>query len=305
MIWVKGAHDVVIRHLRIRPGVRCNPVPSKTDALKINTGAYNVIVDHSSMSWAWDKIVSIWGVKDVTLQWSILAEGLWVPKKAGFTACEKTGDHEESRGLLVGGGGLDRVSIHHNLMINNRDRNPLTNGGVPGGGVREVVNNVIHNPGFVGITVRGLYGVNHTNVVANYYKDGPNTNTKTYKPLRLHGNDAHTLASGAYLSGNVWDRASGLLTKQVDLTRHVHNTNNSLPIVSSRYSASALNSETDAVTAKDDVLAYAGARKPVVSPVDARLLLEFKNGAGQIVNHENDVGGFRRLPWFPVPLTGT
>ena len=53
-----NTHDVIIRHLRIRPGDEVGRALAKegkdwsTDALSINTPSRDVIIDHCSMSWA-------------------------------------------------------------------------------------------------------------------------------------------------------------------------------------------------------------------------------------------------------------
>jgi len=47
-------HDVVIRHLRIRPGPSRKP-SSVIDAVAIEHGAENVILDHCSLSWSVDE----------------------------------------------------------------------------------------------------------------------------------------------------------------------------------------------------------------------------------------------------------
>jgi hypothetical protein len=63
------ASDVLIQHIRVRPGDDPNgPDPDNRDALKI-TGTStkpvrNVVIDHCSFSWSIDEIASAWGPHD-------------------------------------------------------------------------------------------------------------------------------------------------------------------------------------------------------------------------------------------------
>lgn len=72
-------HDVVIRYIRSRPGPSTE-LHGTLDAITIGNqegGTYNVIVDHSSFSWATDEVVNSWyDAHDITIQWSIVSEGL-------------------------------------------------------------------------------------------------------------------------------------------------------------------------------------------------------------------------------------
>jgi len=118
-----GAHDIVIRHVRMRPGTDkvpsnindCNGVLSYGES---PTHTYNVIVDHVSVEWACDDSTSVWGnVTDVTYQWMLVAEGL---DGNDFPDAN-------SKGLLVGGtvtGASITLSVHHNLYANTASRLP-------------------------------------------------------------------------------------------------------------------------------------------------------------------------------------
>ncbi|MBW3538701.1 MAG: hypothetical protein KY476_00375 [Planctomycetes bacterium] len=117
-------HDVVIRHIRSRPGPGAIPPPghegSNVDALTIadlQRPVYNVIIDHCSFSWSVDEVVNSWyDARDVTVQWCIMAEGLDRPQDRPGAG---------SKGPLFGGKGSDRISVHHNLIAHNVGRNPM------------------------------------------------------------------------------------------------------------------------------------------------------------------------------------
>ena len=61
-----STHDVLIQHLRVRPGKEGRVNPENNDAISIlgrhgNVGgAYNVVLDHISASWGEDETISTW-----------------------------------------------------------------------------------------------------------------------------------------------------------------------------------------------------------------------------------------------------
>lgn len=116
--------DIIVRHLRIR----VTTGGSSGDCLLFwgNDGGTveRLLVDHCSLMGATDESVNTWGrVRDVTCQWTIIAEG----------------QRPHSMGWLSGADS-DRVSIHHCLFAHNADRSPKLQGGR-----YDVVNNVIYN----------------------------------------------------------------------------------------------------------------------------------------------------------------
>jgi hypothetical protein len=158
-ICIRGApirirtHDVIMRHIRIRPGDEGPTDPGDLDCLDVGNSpsgptdadsmGFNIIIDHCSFSWGLDENVSLWNtesginlMKNITLQWCIISEGLDVDNV--------------SMGLIISGVGSDislkNISLHHCLFAHNRLRNPL----VAGATHIEVVNNVMHDcPGYV------------------------------------------------------------------------------------------------------------------------------------------------------------
>lgn len=154
-----GAHDVIIRHLRIRPGPptrRENPNDDShvQDALQI-LDASRVIVDHCSFSWATDEVVSTFSsAQDVTIQWCIIAEALRNTKRGG----------PDGKGLLIGGPRAGRLSVHHNLLAHSIGRNPM----IKAQGLVDMVNNVVLAPGTTAIVLDGEYGRTPVNLVGNH-----------------------------------------------------------------------------------------------------------------------------------------
>jgi pectate lyase len=138
---VRAANDVVIRHLRLRPG----PSPdrsSSVDGIGI-FDSHDVILDHLSVQYATDELLAIGtlrgSVSDITVQDSLFAWGL-------DRANHSKGKH--SKGALIctldGPGDCGRISLVRNLFAHNRDRNPDVKG--TNIGPVEIVNNVFYNP---------------------------------------------------------------------------------------------------------------------------------------------------------------
>jgi len=162
-----ATHDVVIRHLRIRPGDNGEPRFSGWDTDAISTrSAHHLIVDHCSLTWATDENGSASGPRfdggDTPEDWrqhasyaitysnNIIAEGL-------AHATHAKGEH--SKGMLIHDNS-DRIAIVGNLFAHNYERNPLFKGGVQG----IIVNNLIYDPGQRAI---------HYNLLANEWAEHP------------------------------------------------------------------------------------------------------------------------------------
>ena len=145
-----GTHDVIVRHIRIRPGAGNRPKKSgwECDGLSTIGGAHDVIVDHCSMTWATDENLSASGPRfdganpdawrestshRITFSHCIIGEGL-------HDSAHGKGPH--SMGSLIHDNATD-IAIIGNLYISNNARNPLFKGGVHGA----VVNNVMQNAG--------------------------------------------------------------------------------------------------------------------------------------------------------------
>ena len=144
-----AAHDVVVRHIRVRPGSAGQARGSGWGEDAITTvGAVNVIIDHCSLTWATDENLSASGYQfagnspeewqqgtshNITFSQNIIAEGL---ADAGH---EK---FEHSKGSLIHDNAAN-ILIYGNLYAHNYERNPHLKGGV----YVEIVNNFIYDPG--------------------------------------------------------------------------------------------------------------------------------------------------------------
>ena len=162
-----ATHDVVIRHIRVRPGDGGRPRLSGNDYDAISTlgGAHDVIVDHCSLTWATDENLSASGPRfdgatpdewrkatshRITYSNNIIAEGL-------ANSVHVKGEH--SKGSLIHDNVTD-ILIIGNLYAHDKERSPLFKGGVHGA----IVNNLIYDPGQRAI---------HYNLIAEEWGDHP------------------------------------------------------------------------------------------------------------------------------------
>lgn len=170
------ANNVIIRYMRFRLGNN-NVTKDGADGWDGLGGMdkENIIIDHCSVSWSIDECLSVYGVKNSTVQWCISSQSL---QAAG---------HSKGAHGYGGNWGGSGVTYHHNLMAHHESR-------VPRLGPRyttqlderlDMRNNVFYN--WAG---NGCYGgeAMKVNIVNNYYKPGPGTAqiSKT-KQMRIAG----------------------------------------------------------------------------------------------------------------------
>ncbi|HLN20711.1 MAG TPA: hypothetical protein VK213_06455 [Bacteroidales bacterium] len=149
-----GANEVIIQHIRVRPGEAGKEKASGWDIDGISTfeGSYNVIIDHCSISWSTDENLSASGpqfkgadVKEwrkntshnIVFSNCLIAEALSKSTHTGGEHSKGTLIHDNATGIL----------IYRNLYSSNVERNPLFSGGSQG----LVINNYIYNPGYAAI----------------------------------------------------------------------------------------------------------------------------------------------------------
>ncbi|MBA3374740.1 MAG: hypothetical protein H0U00_02810 [Actinobacteria bacterium] len=283
-------HDVIIRYLRLRPGTKGR----NARALSINgprdAQAYNVVVDHNSLSWAGDEILIAWDdTRSVTFSWNNLSESL---DNGPFNQVGLKGPNlgDENGGFY---------SFHHNLVAHHSQRLPNISAGA---GPTDVVNNLMYNAGGTGSRV--LMGA-MVNFVGNYIKSGPNTTLKTW-----FSDDG---ARGFYLGGenSVTDNSNVVVGKSVTLL-----SGTGVDKISSRFPAPAVTT-TSALTAFNDVLSRAGAIHGLKcdgtwftrrDSVDRRIVSSVKDGVRGhaiepdrtferrgYISYPEDVGGWPQL----------
>ena len=101
---IADTHDIIVRGIRVRPGVESGLIGSEIDALGISQ-SNNIIIDHCSFSWSCDEVVNNWhGSSNITIQWCMISEPL-------NRSVHEKGPH--GYGASLGG---YKLSFHHNLM---------------------------------------------------------------------------------------------------------------------------------------------------------------------------------------------
>lgn len=145
-----ATHDVIVRHIRVRPGEAGFAKKSGKDFDSISTQgiSYNIIVDHCTLTWGTDENLSASGPRfvgatpdewragtsrNITFSQNIIAESLAWSTHAKLEHSKGSLIHDNVTGMLIWG----------NLYAHNVERNPMFKGGVWG----VIVNNLIYNPG--------------------------------------------------------------------------------------------------------------------------------------------------------------
>lgn len=290
---VIATHNVVVRHLRVRPGVGDGTAKpwsgaAGVDGVRIaggSTGAvHDVVIDHSSVSWALDENVQVGNnATDVTIQWSIVSEGL-------DKSVHPDGSH--SRGLLATGTTTRRVSIHHNLFAHNEDRNPqlsLEN-------EAEVINNVVYDYRFKAISSSDA-GADKGVPIAldiggNYIKRGPDS-TRNHREVDLFPIGSQSPGWRLHLERNIGPfrtadtQPEEDVLNQQDLGAYIVG----LP----SFESPDMGATDRALQAYEDVLDSAGATVPERDDVDRRVVNDARDGTGGLIDNQSEVGGWPAL----------
>ncbi len=284
-------HDVVIRHLRLRPGPSTRS-SDNVDTIQISGGAHDVILDHVSTSWPTDEGINIVGpgekparcgeTRNVTIQWSILSEGL-----------NRANREPHSRGTYFGYGARD-ISFHHNLIASNVRRNPLINTR----GQFDMINNVIYNSARYNGEFYTRFGAVGANVIGNIAILGPSSEKSTRLYLVNYFRD-YPADFAIYLKDNIdlhrpANRGDERLVLEPKDWRYVK----SAPVKKLSVDAAAI---TGPGQAYHDILALGGATKPQRDTTDQRVMREVASCRGSIIDDPAQVGGWPVLSGPSAP----
>jgi hypothetical protein len=287
---VVATNDVLIQHLRIRPGREGTVRPEDNDALALLgrhgkvTGAHHVVVDHVSMSWSEDEVASVWfGGHNITFSHCIISEPL------------NRSRHEKSThgaGLLIGDGSY-HVTTHHCLLAHNDFRNPL----IASGGTHDVVNNVVYDWGDLPAEIYDIHANTFLNFVGNVFVPGPSSVAERHEifinPTRERGSGRPRI----FVEGNIGPHRQGTsedewsvvgfgFSGRVPAARELRQTR--------RFTTPPVTT-SDAGAALADVLTGAGATRPERDAVDRRVVMEVRNRSGRVIDSPMEVGGYPPL----------
>jgi pectate lyase len=286
-------HDVVIRYLTVRAGP-----PSAGDGIEVfATDAhetYNIVIDHNSVSWAVNRNLATWyDVHDISIQWNMFSEAL-------DCTIHPKGCH--SKGVLLGGYASDEekdepgaynISLHHNLMAHNGERNPY----IKAAGVVDVVNNVVYNPfgTFSHIDMESQLAPDLVNYRSNYFKPGPDTEVK-YAIRAIYPGP---FGAKIFIQGNIGPQRESDDLPEVNIV----DPDSRNFVVQQPFPAEAITT-TSAFQAYDQVLEDAGASKglncdgifvPRRDAIDSRIVNEVQNGLGKVIDDPSEVGGWLNI----------
>jgi hypothetical protein len=276
-------HDVVVRHLRFRPG---DISGAEVDGVGVGGGSRRVILDHCSAGWSVDESLSLSGdVAEVTVQWCLIAEAL-------NRSVHRKGPHGYGSLMRATGG----VTLHHNLWAHNAARNPRLGDdyGRPPWPLFDVRNNVVYDYGRI---ASGLTGDNlRANYVGNYVRPGPSSDRGRGVVVLTD-----TAAVSYHVAGNVVEGRPGLTAdNRLIFDRVEANGRRLVTFAAGPFDAPPVRT-TGAEQALREVLADVGATRPRRDAADARVVREAEVLSGRIIDSQNEVGGWPVYASGPAP----
>jgi len=303
-----GAHDVIIRHLRIRQGATKGGNNLALGLYAPNSQVRDVIVDHCSIYWNADDTTTIYGdVQNVTFQWNIIAES--VTAYAGTSV---------GKGTIIGSQ-RPTVTLHHNLYAHIAMRTPLNQRST----IVDFTNNIVYNWGSdAAPSFKGSHAMNwgipfqlnpantnsaFGNFVNNLYIAGPNSTYPGTMFILGNGAGSNGELGGTkiYTSGN-WspqcptgcanDWNNGFVDfdtgykAAVEGKYRVYTPFNTAPLI-----------VHPTANLRSLVLAIVGAYKPSRDSLDAQVVNDVKNLTGNIANTGSG-GPWPTLTSGPAPI---
>jgi hypothetical protein len=277
-------HDVLIEHLRVRPGDEAGVWGGGITAR--GGSAHGIVIDHCSISWARTANTGIAGpdgeggegaAADVTIANSIIAEALADTARGGRPH--------------AGGTSIGRLSRNVAIIGNVYAHNPAANPAFGGHTTGVVVHNVIYNPGVEAVALERGGGAGAAGprpegvaVVGNILLRGPDTpdalpllkgTGDVYYEDNLSwgpsGDEAADASAGLTVLGKppVWPEGLKALPSPRIL---------------------------------EPVLRHAGARPMDRDAVDDRIIGTVRQGGGRIIASQDDVGGYPQVERVYRPL---
>lgn len=275
-------NDVFVQHIRVRPGDAGQPRRSgwEPDGISTRGGdAFNITIDHCSLSWAIDENLSASGPRTegpqatsrkLTFSNCIIAEGL-------SNSTHRKGEH--SKGTLVHDF-CTEIAVIGNLYAHNMERNPYFKAHTTG----IIVNNVIYNPGRKAVQL-GFSPAEWNNskytpkncrvsIVGNVLIHG--VDSQKHLPLIAHLGDAYMKDNLAFDRGG---RPGPLLSGKVSTLEEEPVWPDGLKPLAAK----------DVIS---QVIERAGARPRDRDETDKRIIREFQERKGRIIDSQEDVGGY-------------
>jgi hypothetical protein len=275
-------HDVLVQHLRVRPGdVLANGVYrgnaggfmvlGREGARVDQSQTYNVVLDHVTASWATDQDMSTYyPVHDVTVSDSIISEGLRDDNAQNAGQCHACGFLEGEHSW--------RIAIIRTLFAHNIHRFPEIKGDTQ----TVLVNNLAYDnqQELIDLYDYAGDGPSKATIIGNVHIPGPSTPLGGLRNAFIYLNANLKPGTQVYQSDNA---SPWVLSNNVVWFNALAPT----PPVWSDTIRVMPSSEVEAY-----VKAHAGARPADRDPVDLRIVAEVTSRSGHIIDRPADVGGY-------------
>jgi hypothetical protein len=252
-----GADDIIIRHLRLRPG----KASDSSHCLSLNGDVSSAMVDHCSMQFSTDENNSMDNPLNVTVQWSTNSWGL----------------ETHSCGSLLY---ANNTTVHHGLWAHNHTRNPKARDGL-----LDWVNNVNFDWDIPYICADADSGTHWANVVGCYFiSAGGSTDVFTSA-----GSDAKTglPTYHMYLYNTLTDLNHNYVLDGIDRGTSL---NGNIDYRPTRYAAPQVTTDT-ATMAYKRIISNCGATPWARDEVDSLLISDVKTETRRIITRESDLTG--------------
>jgi hypothetical protein len=211
---------------------------------------------------------------------------------------------EHSKGLLMLNK-LDNISIINNLFAHNMGRNPLISSNTRN---THVINNLIYDWG----PMRPGYGthtqifqdeipINDVVIYRNLYRKG---RTSSDLPLYRTGNWYLVDGSTFFMDENYMDDNGNMNALKKVSTSYLENPDFFADFMVDQAPSgwqSGYSEIRSIYDVEDYVLANAGARVPILDPVDERIISETRNYSGDFIDSPSDRGGYPQQYQGDVP----
>jgi hypothetical protein len=263
-------------------------------------GAYNVIVDHCSLTWAIDENLSASGPRfvgngpdewrqhtshDITFSNNIIAEGL-------ANATHAKGEH--SKGSLIHDN-VTHILITGNLYAHDAERSPLFKGGVRGA----IINNLIYDPGQRAVHYNLIaaewgdhpFETGEITLIGNVMRAGPSTPSDVALFMLGGSGDVRL-----YMRDNI---AVDRLGRPLPQTGRYTTSPAKIIELKTEPSLPEGVNALPAAEVQDSVIRNAGAFPWHRDEPDWRVIADTIEGRGRIIDSELDVGGYpQQVPTF-------
>ncbi|GAB4527819.1 MAG: hypothetical protein Kow00133_16700 [Amphiplicatus sp.] len=267
-------HDVIVRHIRIRPGPHVVDACCSGALGLYSSEAHDIMLDHMSVSWGSDETVDSEDAFNVTWQWGIAAEPLLNggPGKEG-----------RARNMLFTKGG--NISVHHSLFAMGVFRNPQIKPSLRRA-VADIVNNVFYSPEWEYVISFGdEWAKARANVVGNYKLSGD----RLHDDRLVHLFEESGRGFAIYVSDN-YDET--YMPDSEAKNREALDPGFRRYLVKRPFPAPPVRT-SGPEAAYEEVLEHAGATRPARDAADRRIIETVRDRAGRLLESDPEsVGGW-------------